>query len=57
MDAEGLKEGIGFIPIKEGIGCVLMDGLYHVEYEGWNVAMKQQNRFVNGNKRTIDGIV
>jgi len=26
MDAEGLKEGIGFVPIKEGIGCMPMDG-------------------------------
>ena len=23
-DAEGLKEGIGFVPINEGIGCVPM---------------------------------
>jgi len=23
MDAEGLKEGIGFVPINEGIGCCM----------------------------------
>jgi len=33
MDAEGLKEGIG---------CVPMDGSYHVECEGWNKSMARE---------------
>jgi len=33
MDAEGLKEGIGFVPIKEGIGCMPMEYETNVEYE------------------------